>query len=182
MGKERNDDLRDLFAANALSNPYSFHDGNPEKVAEWAYQIADAMICARNELYPVIITSSMVEAYKTAFQEYLDTVGSMPNSNFSWDATHYALSAAFNSGKNKNKIEIGATEKEAGMCHAIEFVIRNAALNGIKDEKKLASDIMETIRSFPPTKDMMSAMWSLSYTNSKSSFEDCWKAIIDASY
>jgi len=39
--------LRDYFAAKALANPYTYHDGNPDKVAEWAYSVADAMLKAR---------------------------------------------------------------------------------------------------------------------------------------
>lgn len=39
--------LRDYFAAKALSNPYTFDDGHPDKVAQWAYHIADAMLAVR---------------------------------------------------------------------------------------------------------------------------------------
>ena len=39
--------LRDYFAAKALANAYTQHDGNPDKVAEWAYALADAMLKAR---------------------------------------------------------------------------------------------------------------------------------------
>jgi hypothetical protein len=39
--------LRDYFAAKALANAYTQHDGNPDKVAEWAYAVADAMMKAR---------------------------------------------------------------------------------------------------------------------------------------
>ena len=39
--------LRDYFAAKALANAYTQHDGNPDKVAEWAYAVADAMLKAR---------------------------------------------------------------------------------------------------------------------------------------
>ena len=39
--------MRDWFAGQALSNQYAQHDGDPNKVAEWAYHIADAMIAAR---------------------------------------------------------------------------------------------------------------------------------------
>ena len=39
--------LRDYMAAQALANPYTYHDGNPDKVAEWAYSVADAMMLAR---------------------------------------------------------------------------------------------------------------------------------------
>ncbi len=39
--------LRDYFAAKALSNPYTFDDSSSEKVAQWAYHIADAMLAAR---------------------------------------------------------------------------------------------------------------------------------------
>ena len=41
--------LRDYFAAKALANAYTQHDGNPDKVAEWAYAVADAMLKARQE-------------------------------------------------------------------------------------------------------------------------------------
>ena len=41
--------LRDYFAAKALSNAYTQHHGNPDKVAEWAYEVADAMLAAREE-------------------------------------------------------------------------------------------------------------------------------------
>ena len=39
--------LRDHFTAKALSNPYTNDAGDPEKIAEWAYQIADAMLRVR---------------------------------------------------------------------------------------------------------------------------------------
>lgn len=39
--------LRDWFAGQALANQYAQHEGDPNKVAEWAYHIADAMIAAR---------------------------------------------------------------------------------------------------------------------------------------
>ena len=39
--------LRDYFAAKSLANEYTQHDGNPDKVAEWAYAVADAMLKAR---------------------------------------------------------------------------------------------------------------------------------------
>lgn len=39
--------LRDWFAGHALANQYAQHEGDPNKVAEWAYHIADAMIAAR---------------------------------------------------------------------------------------------------------------------------------------
>lgn len=40
-------DLRDTFAGQALANTYTAHEGSPDKIAEWAYQVADAMIAAR---------------------------------------------------------------------------------------------------------------------------------------
>lgn len=39
--------LRDYFAAQALTNIYTQCEENPDKAAEWAYQIADAMLKAR---------------------------------------------------------------------------------------------------------------------------------------
>lgn len=39
--------LRDYFAAKALANIYTNDEGNPDKVAEWAYQVADAMLAKR---------------------------------------------------------------------------------------------------------------------------------------
>jgi hypothetical protein len=39
--------LRDYFAAKALANLYTHDSGNPGKVAEWAYHIADAMLAER---------------------------------------------------------------------------------------------------------------------------------------
>lgn len=39
--------LRDWFAGNALANQYAQHEGDPNKVAEWAFHIADAMIATR---------------------------------------------------------------------------------------------------------------------------------------
>jgi hypothetical protein len=39
--------LRDYFAAKALVHVYTLHEKQPDKVAEWAYQIADAMLAAR---------------------------------------------------------------------------------------------------------------------------------------
>ena len=41
--------LRDFFAAMALSNAYTADDGDSRKVAEWAYQVADSMLAARTE-------------------------------------------------------------------------------------------------------------------------------------
>ena len=40
--------LRDYFAGLALSHPYAFHDSDVAKAAEWAYQLADAMLIARS--------------------------------------------------------------------------------------------------------------------------------------
>lgn len=39
--------LRDWFAGQALANVYTYHEGSPDRVAEWAYQVADDMIAAR---------------------------------------------------------------------------------------------------------------------------------------
>lgn len=39
--------LRDWFAGQALVTGYVQHDGSPDKIAEWAFQIADAMIATR---------------------------------------------------------------------------------------------------------------------------------------
>lgn len=39
--------LRDYFAAKALANAYTQHDSNSDKVAEWAYAVADAIMKAR---------------------------------------------------------------------------------------------------------------------------------------
>ena len=40
--------LRDWFAGQALNTAYANETvSNPDKIAEWAYQIADAMIAAR---------------------------------------------------------------------------------------------------------------------------------------
>ena len=41
--------LRDYFAAKAMANEYTQHDGNPDKVAEWAYAVADAMLRVREQ-------------------------------------------------------------------------------------------------------------------------------------
>lgn len=40
--------LRDYFAGQALLNPYTANESYPAKIAEWAYQIADAMIAAKD--------------------------------------------------------------------------------------------------------------------------------------
>jgi hypothetical protein len=41
--------MRDWFAGQALANPYTTdHEHFPDKVAEWAYQVADAMLAARD--------------------------------------------------------------------------------------------------------------------------------------
>lgn len=42
--------LRDYFAAHALANEYTEHKGDPSRVAKWAYDIADAMLKARESL------------------------------------------------------------------------------------------------------------------------------------
>jgi hypothetical protein len=41
--------LRDYFAAKALANKYTQNATMPDKVAEWAYVIADAMLKAREQ-------------------------------------------------------------------------------------------------------------------------------------
>lgn len=41
--------LRDWFAGQSLANPYTAHENSPDKTAEWAYQVADAMIAARDK-------------------------------------------------------------------------------------------------------------------------------------
>jgi hypothetical protein len=40
-------ELRDYFAAKALANKYTQNETMPDKVAEWAYAVADAMLKAR---------------------------------------------------------------------------------------------------------------------------------------
>jgi hypothetical protein len=40
--------LRDYFAAKALATPYAQHESNPDAAAEWAYQLADALLSARS--------------------------------------------------------------------------------------------------------------------------------------
>lgn len=51
LGRVENDNngmsLRDWFAGQALANPYTAHENSPDKIGEWAYQVADAMIAAR---------------------------------------------------------------------------------------------------------------------------------------
>jgi hypothetical protein len=42
-------DLRDYFAAKALANKYTQNENMPDKVAEWAYAVADAMLEARKQ-------------------------------------------------------------------------------------------------------------------------------------
>lgn len=39
--------------------------------------------------------------------------------------------------------------------------------------------VLDAMRETDPSHDMMSAMWSLSFTNSAASFKDCWQAMID---
>jgi hypothetical protein len=41
--------LRDYFAALALANKYTQNETMPDKVAEWAYAVADAMLKAREQ-------------------------------------------------------------------------------------------------------------------------------------
>jgi hypothetical protein len=41
--------LRDYFAAKALANKYTQNETMPDKVAEWAYAVADAMLKAREQ-------------------------------------------------------------------------------------------------------------------------------------
>ena len=41
--------LRDYFAAKALANAYTQCEADPDKGAEWAYQLADAMLRARSK-------------------------------------------------------------------------------------------------------------------------------------
>lgn len=40
--------LRDWFAGQALANRYTQEARDDKKVAQWAYQIADAMLAARS--------------------------------------------------------------------------------------------------------------------------------------
>lgn len=40
--------LRDWFAGQAMANQYTHDGGQPDKVARWAYQVADAMLAARD--------------------------------------------------------------------------------------------------------------------------------------
>jgi hypothetical protein len=42
-------DLRDYFAAKALANKYTQNENMADKVAEWAYAVADAMLEARKQ-------------------------------------------------------------------------------------------------------------------------------------
>lgn len=39
--------LRDWFAGMALANPYTHNESDCDRVAEWAFHIADAMLAAR---------------------------------------------------------------------------------------------------------------------------------------
>jgi len=39
--------LRDWFAGQALATAYAQHETSPDNTAEWAYQVADAMLAAR---------------------------------------------------------------------------------------------------------------------------------------
>ena len=39
--------LRDWFAGQALAAAYTQHENSPDMTAEWAYQVADAMLAAR---------------------------------------------------------------------------------------------------------------------------------------
>ena len=39
--------LRDWFAGQALATAYTQHENSPDQTAEWAYQVADAMLAAR---------------------------------------------------------------------------------------------------------------------------------------
>jgi len=41
--------LRDYFAAKAMANAYTQHDGNPNLIAKWAYEIADEMLKEREQ-------------------------------------------------------------------------------------------------------------------------------------
>lgn len=49
--------------------------------------------------------------------------------------------------------------------------------NNIFGEARAA---IEAMRDVEPTDEMMAAMWSLSFTSTKHSFEACWRAMIDA--
>jgi hypothetical protein len=40
--------LRDWLAGQALVSPYTHSESSPDRIAEWAYQIADAMLLARS--------------------------------------------------------------------------------------------------------------------------------------
>jgi len=71
--------------------------------------------------------------------------------------------------------------KNISMKYAVSYAIREAkSKNDAIDATDLANVAIVAIRDFRPTKDMMSAMWSLKYSNTKESFEECWRAMIDA--
>ena len=42
--------LRDWFAGQTLSSPYTCESNDPAHVADWAYAVADAMLQARRAL------------------------------------------------------------------------------------------------------------------------------------
>jgi len=39
---------------------------------------------------------------------------------------------------------------------------------------------IKALRDIEPTPNMMSAMWSLSFCNTRDSFVECWQALVDA--
>lgn len=49
-----------------------------------------------------------------------------------------------------------------------------------REHVSAAAFAIEAMRDVEPTDEMMSAMWSLRFANSKQSFEACWRAMIDA--
>ena len=46
--------LRDWFAGQALANSYADNDATPDKLAEWAYHVADAMLAERQSVRPAL--------------------------------------------------------------------------------------------------------------------------------
>jgi hypothetical protein len=56
--------LRDWFAGQALANSYTDNDASPDKVAEWAYHVADAMLAQREAIRPARYLTVAAEEYR----------------------------------------------------------------------------------------------------------------------
>lgn len=75
------------------------------------------------------------------------------------------------------------TMKERIARAALEAYYPQSLFNADHPERekfrRIAEAVLDALRDAEPSHEMMSAMWSLSFTNSAASFKECWRALID---